>query len=103
MRTAMERRPYRGKAAVHADGATRGRAAGPSAAASRQDGGSPCGEAASSGIVRARRGEVGADRRQDGGSLLKRRARRFPEEVPRCIEPRDRLLKKVYLRQFESS
>ena len=37
----MERRPYRDKAAVHADGAMRGRAAVPSAAASRQDGGSP--------------------------------------------------------------
>ena len=45
MRTAMERRPYRRRAAVHADGAMRGRAAVPSAAANRQDGGSPCGRA----------------------------------------------------------
>ena len=40
MRTAMERRPYRDKAAVHAGGAMHGRAAVPSATARRQDGGS---------------------------------------------------------------
>ena len=57
MRTAMERRPYRRRAAVYAGGAMHGRAAVPSAAASRQDGGSPCGR------VAFRR-----DRRQDGGS-----------------------------------
>ena len=45
MRTALDRRPYRDKAAVHADGAMRGRAAVPSAAARRQDGGSPYGGA----------------------------------------------------------
>ena len=43
--------------AVYADGAMRGRAAVPSAAACRQDGGSPCGRAA-----------LRRDRRQDGGS-----------------------------------
>ena len=41
MRTAMERRPYRRRAAVYAGGAMHGRAAVPSAAARRQDGGSP--------------------------------------------------------------
>ena len=59
MRTAMERRPYRDKAAVHADGAMRGRAAVPSAAARRQDGGSPYGRVA-----------LRRDRRQDGGSHI---------------------------------
>ena len=85
----------------------RGRAAVPSAAASRQDGGSPYGRVA---LRRARRQDGGSPygaaimgSRRPGGSLPKWRERHFLEEVPRCIEPRDRLLKKVYLRQFESS
>ena len=68
---------------MRADGAMRDRAV-PSATASRQDGGSPCGRVA---LRRDRRQDGGSPymgepimgSRRPGGSLLKRRERRFPD------------------------